>query len=247
MALIRQTEKSSPLADAIVYRLGDLVREGTALREQTSRQVATMLAEARAERERLIADGREEGLRLGREQGYREGFAKGEEAGRAQAISQTSSQLSTLLAGWNKALDEFERGRDTLLLEARTEVIRLAIEIARAVVKRDIEFRPELVVSQAESALQMIARPSRVRLCVHPQDRQLLEVALPGLLARCANATHIELEDNAAAERGSCTARTAGGEVDASISVQLDRIVQGIVPSNSTREPAPDRPTEGGS
>lgn len=239
MALIRQTEKSSPLTDAIVYRLGDLVREGTVLREQTSRQVETMLSDARAERERLISGGREEGMKLGREQGYQEGFAKGEEAGRALSISQVSSQLGALLKGWQKALDEFEKDRDTLLLEARTEVLRLAVEIARAVVKRDIRFRPESVVDQAEAALRMIVRPSRVRLSLHPEDRPIIEQALPGLLARCANATHIELEDNSLSQRGECVARTAGGEIDAGIAVQLERIIETILPSASSSNPSP--------
>jgi len=231
MALIRQSDKSSPLTDAIVYRLGDLVREGTQLREQTTREVDSMLAEAKAERTRLVADGREEGLKLGREQGFREGFAKGEEEGRAQAIAKVSAQLAALLGGWNKTLDEFEQGRDALLLEARTEVLRLAVEIGRAVVKREIELRPETVIEQMEAALRMVVRPSRVRLAIHPEDRPLVEKALPGLLTRCTNATHVEIEDNAEGGRGSCIVRMAGGEVDARIGVQLERIVQAIVPS----------------
>lgn len=234
MALIRQSDKSSPLTDAIVYRLGDLVREGAQLREQTTREVDSMLAQARAERTRLVADGREEGLKQGREQGYREGFAKGEEEGRAQAITRVSAQLASLLGGWNKTLDEFEQGRDALLLEARTEVLRLAVEIGRAVVKREIELRPEAVVDQLEAALRMVVRPSRVRLAVHPEDRPLVESALPGLLARCTNATHVEIEDNLQGGRGSCVVRMAGGEVDAQIAVQLDRIVRALVPSAGT-------------
>lgn len=239
MALIRQSDKSSPLTDAIVYRLGDLVREGAQLREQTARDVDTMLVQARAERTRLVSDGHEEGLKQGREQGFREGFAKGEEEGRVQAIAKVSTQLAALLAGWNKTLDEFEKGRDALLLEARTEVLRLAVEIGRAVVKREIELRPEAVIDQLESALRMVVRPSRVRVAVHPEDRPLVESALPGLLARCTNATHVEIEDNAQGGRGSCVVRMAGGEVDAQIGVQLDRIVQAIVPSAPTDKSHP--------
>ncbi|MBX3379192.1 MAG: hypothetical protein KF805_03795 [Phycisphaeraceae bacterium] len=231
MALIRQSDKSSPLTDAIVYRLGDLVREGTQLREQTAQQVSTMLADARAERDRLISDGRAHGLAQGYDEGYKAGLAKGEEEGRAQAIARVASELNTLLAGWNSTLNEFEQGRDALLLEARTEVLRLAVEIGRAVVKRDIELKPEAVLAQLESALSMIVRPSRVRLAVHPDDRPLVEKALPGLLSRCANATHVEVVEDPQAGRGSCVLRMAGGEIDARIGVQIERIVQAILPS----------------
>ncbi|MFO0860186.1 MAG: FliH/SctL family protein [Phycisphaerales bacterium] len=233
MALIRQSDKSTPLADAIVYRLGDLVREGTALREQTTRQVETMVAEARAERERLISGAREEGLALGREEGYKAGFAKGIEEGRAQSLAQFSEQLTSLLAGWTRSLENFEKDRDSLLLEARTEVLRLAVEIGRAVVKREIALHPGAVVDQADAALKMVVRPSRIRLAVHPDDRPIIEAALPGLLARCFNATHIECGDDSSLDRGSCIVRTAGGEIDAGVRVQLERIAEAIVPAAS--------------
>ncbi|MBN8597067.1 MAG: hypothetical protein J0L78_05265 [Planctomycetes bacterium] len=231
MALIRQSDRSTPLTDAIVYRLGDLVREGNQLREQTSREVETMLADARAERDRLLSSAREEGLKQGREQGHREGFASGESEGRKQAITAVSAQLATLLSGWNSTLNEFEKGRDALLLEARTEVLRLAVEIGRAVVKKEIEYRPEAVIEQLEAALRMVVRPSSIRIVIHPEDRPLIEQALPGLLTRCTNAQNAELEDDATAGRGSCIVRMAGGEIDARIDVQLDRIVQAIVPA----------------
>lgn len=235
MALIRHSDRSTPLADAIVYRLGDLVREGTRLREQTSREVDSMLADARAERDRLLSNAREEGLKQGREQGHREGFAAGETEGRKQAITAVAPQLASLLAGWNSTLDEFEKSRDAFLLEARTEVLRLAVEIGRAVVKKEIEYRPEAVVEQLDAALRMVVRPSSLRIVIHPEDRPLIEQSLPGLLARCANATSAELENDATAGRGSCIVRMAGGEVDARIEVQLDRIVQAIVPASPSK------------
>ncbi len=239
MALIRQSDKSTPLADAIVYRLGDLVREGNNLREQTSREIENMLASARAERDRLLAGAREEGLRIGREEGFAEGLARGQAQGTEQAIARVSKELDDLLKGWNSTLDGFGKDRDSLLLEARTEVLRLAVEIAKGVLKREVEIHPETVVDQAQAALAMVARPSRVRLSVNPMDRPLVDRALPGLLARCTNATHIDLSEDPSMSRGSCIARTAGGEIDARVEVQLTRIIDAIVPP---RDPPPASP-----
>lgn len=230
MALIRHSDKSTPLADAIVYRLGDLVREGNMLREQTAREVEAMLAAARAERTRLISTARDEGFKQGREEGHREGFAKGSQEGREQAIASTAKELGSLLKGWNDSLSSFEADRDSLLLEARTEVLRLAAEIAKAVIKKEIEIRPEAVVRQADAALAIVVRPTSVRLSVHPGDRPLIQGALPNLLSRCANAKHIELHDDESLVRGSCIVRSAGGEIDAQIDVQIARIVEAVVP-----------------
>ncbi|MBS0191395.1 MAG: FliH/SctL family protein [Phycisphaerales bacterium] len=230
MALIRQTERSTPLADAIVYRLGDLVREGAILRESTQREVHRMLDEARAERDRLIATAREEGLAAGREEGLRQGLAQGREQGRNESLQAHKQELDTLLKGWNESLASFDSARDALLLEARTEVLRLAAQIATAVLKKEVEFRPETVVDQATAALAMVTQPSTVRLRINPEDRETIDRALPGLLARCTGARHIDIDTDPAITRGSCIVRSAGGEIDARLDVQLARIVQAVVP-----------------
>lgn len=238
MALIRQSDISKPVAEAIVYRLGDLVREGQSLREKTKSEADALLASARAERERLISTAREEGLRLGREEGYREGHAQGTAEGREQAIAAASAELKTLLQTWTRTIDAFEASRDALLLEARTEVLRLACEIAELVVKRSVELKPDTVVDQVDTALAMVVRPTKVRLTISPDDKALIEAALPGLLARHANATHVDVVEDTAMSRGSATLRTVGGAIDAQISTQLARIIDSVLPRAATNTPA---------
>lgn len=230
MALIRQSDISKPVAQAIVYRLGDLVREGQSLREKTKSEADAMLAAARAERERLISTAREEGLRLGREQGYREGHEQGFAEGRQQAIAAVGAELKTLQANWLKTIDAFEASRDALLLEARTEVLRLACEIAELVVKRSVELKPDTIVDQVDAALAMVVRPTRVRLEINPGDKPLIDAALPALLARHANATHVDVTEDTSIPRGSATLRTLGGAIDAQLSTQLARIIDAVLP-----------------
>lgn len=230
MALIRQSDISKPVAEAIVFRLGDLVREGQSLRERTKHEAEAMLVAAKAERERLIATAHEEGLRVGRETGYREGHEKGSAEGREQAIAAVSSDLQSLLTSWTKTINAFEASRDALLLEARTEVLRLACEIAELVVKRSVELNPETIVDQVDAALAMVVRPTRVRLTINPTDKPLIDAAMPGLLARHANATHVDIAEDAAMDRGSATLRTLGGEIDAQLSTQLARIIEAVLP-----------------
>jgi flagellar biosynthesis/type III secretory pathway protein FliH len=241
MALIRQSDISKPVAEAIVYRLGDLVREGHSLREKTKTEADAMLAAARAERDRLISTAREEGLRLGREQGYREGHEKGSAEGRQQAIAAVGADLKILQETWLKTIDAFEASRDALLLEARTEVLRLACEIAELVVKRSVELKPDTIVDQVDAALAMVVRPTRVRLAINPGDKPLIDAALPALLARHANATHVDIAEDTSIPRGSATLRTLGGAIDAQLSTQLARIIDAVLPRTAL-----DAPTDAG-
>lgn len=244
MALIRQSDISKPVAQAIVYRLGDLVREGQSLRERTKNEADAMLAAAKAERERLISTAREEGLRLGREQGYREGHEKGSAEGRQQAITAVSFELKALQENWLKAIDAFEASRDALLLEARTEVLRLACEIAELVVKRSVELKPDTIVDQVDAALAMVVRPTRVRLAINPDDKPLIETALPALLARYANATHVDIAEDTSIPRGSATLRTLGGAIDAQLSTQLARIIDAVLPRAAAEAPTDARASD---
>lgn len=241
MALIRQSDISKPVAQAIVYRLGDLVREGQSLRDKTKSESDAMLAAAKAERERLISTAREEGLRMGREQGYREGHEKGSAEGRQQAITAVAAELKTLQENWLKTIDAFEASRDALLLEARTEVLRLACEIAELVVKRSVELKPDTIVDQVDAALAMVVRPTRVRLAINPGDKPLVDAALPALLTRHANATHVDVAEDTSIPRGSATLRTLGGTIDAQLSTQLARIIDAVLPRTAadTQPPAP--------
>lgn len=234
MALIRQADRNAPLADAIIYRLGDVMREGTRQREQARQEAEAIIAAARAERERLISTAREEGLRLGREAGYREGHEAGRTQGRDEAIAECRARLESLLKGWSAELESFRSTRDGFLIDARTEVLRLAAEIARAVVKRELSLRPDAVLEQVQAALSMVSRPSRVRVSVHPDDRALVESVAPRFAQQHTHVEHLELIDDAELERGSCRVRTQGGTIDAGIEEQVRRIVEAFLPGEAS-------------
>jgi flagellar assembly protein FliH len=80
-----------------------------------------------------------------------------------------SSQIGALLRGFDADLRELED-------EMAAGVARIAVELARQVVRSELETRPELiarVAHDAVEALQLSARHLRVR--VHPDDYPLVQ------------------------------------------------------------------------
>jgi flagellar biosynthesis/type III secretory pathway protein FliH len=65
---------------------------------------------------------------------------------------------------------------------------------------------------------------------VHPDDQPILNKALPALTAALRATEHVEVGADPSLPRGSCIARTpSGGIIDASIDVQLQRMVEQIL------------------
>ncbi len=238
MPLIPRADAEIIARDAVVLNLGDLERRGETLKSQAQAQAKQIITDAQTERERLIADAHEAGFAQGREAGHAEGLAAGIEEGRSQSMADLTPALQAIAEHWGEALGSFVRARDQMLTEARTDVVRLATLIAERVTKRVIELDPGVVDGQMTEALGLLARRTRPRISVHPDDETLARQAIPTLLARFDGVEHIELETDPALVRGSCVVRTpSGGEIDASITTQLNRIVADLLPDDPPGEP----------
>ncbi|MDX2018351.1 MAG: FliH/SctL family protein [Planctomycetota bacterium] len=238
MALIRQAEFARIAPDAITLDLGDLARQGEKLRQRARDEAERLVADGQSERAKLIAGAREQGFAQGLNEGRAQGLTQGRAEGKAQALAELKPRLDALATSFAEALTRFEGARETMLLEARREVLDLALLIAEKVVKRAIEARPELVADQLAAALAQVTSASALIVFVNPEDESLVRDALPALASRFPAAQHAELRTDAALARGSCVLRTRGqgegahaasGTIDASIATQLSRIVESLV------------------
>lgn len=232
MALIRQANAATMARDAIVLDLGDIMRQGDSIKARAREAADRIIADARRERERLISDAAEKGRNDGHAVGLAEGKKAGEAAGRLQALAEFQTALSKLDSTWSAALIRFEQDRDRMLLEARQDVLKLAVAIGEMVTKRVILVQPDVVADQLSAVLVQLARSTRLTIRIHPDDRALIESALSGSARAASAAKHIELIDDPTLDRASVVASTAGGgEVDASIRTQLQRVTEALIPA----------------
>lgn len=231
MALIKRADAESIARDAMVVDLGDLVRQGERIRARARTESEQIIAAAQAERERILQGAREQGHAEGFARGVEDGRAKGREDALAQSIGERKAGLSAIERNWNLALDQVMAQREGMLLEARREVISLAMEIARRVVKRQIEMDPSIAERQLATVLELLAYPTRLVVRINPRDREVLHRAMPSLMAKFPLAQHAELVDDASVEVGGCVARTAGGGwIDARVQTMIDRVCEAVAP-----------------
>lgn len=232
MAVIKRADADRIARSAMILDLGDLHRHGEELKSSAKRSAETMLAQAKAERERLIGTAEADGRKAGFDAGFKEGRDAGFAEGQAKAIEQATELIRELTAAWTAGLERFTAERESMLDVSRDQIVRLAALMAERVTKRVVEIDDRVVAGQVAEALSMVTSPGRLRVVVHPADRELAEMVLPDLLKTIDSNPHAELEIDEAVGPGGCIVRTdAGGEIDATIKTQLSRLIAEVLPA----------------
>lgn len=245
MTVIKQKQAERLTQSAVVLDLGDLKRQGAAIIARAKAQAQRLLDDAEQEAGRIIESAGEIGESRGYDEGLKRGLSEGRDQGCERAKQERGQAIQQMIARWGAALDAWESARRDMLLEAKEDVIALAIALAERVTHRQIEAQPELVADQMAEALTLVSRRSEATVRVHPEDRALIETILPDIISRIDTCSHVKLEDDAAIERGGCVVSTDGGQIDATISTQLDRIAETLLPGRRNRL-APQEPGDDG-
>jgi len=147
-------------------------------------------------------------------------FREGEAAGRSAA----QNEMRPLVERFARTIEELAGLRPRLREQAERDVVRLAVAIARRVVRRELTIDPQAVGGLVKAALEQLAGEERIRVRVHPED----EAAVRRALAQAGRAASIEIQGDAALERGSAVFETGCGNLDASAQTQLAEIERGL-------------------
>lgn len=236
MPLIRNQNARSATSHAVALNMVDVRAEAESLIAAARVEVEALHASARleieSERQRIL----EESRALGFTEGQEAGRASGLESGHAEALTQTvgpyAEIIEKLVPAWIEQFEKFGTERERLFEETRRDVLRFAVDIAARVVHRVVEFDGSVCIAQVHEALQIIGRPSQVRLSINPLDRDVISDALPGILENANLTMDLDLHEDEQVTRGGCIVSTPHGGVDATVETQVARIAEALVPGS---------------
>ena len=233
MPIVKQQSSRPLIKDAIVLDLGDLQRQGAKLREAAEAKARQILADARAEADRLVAAAEQIGFDQGHAKGLEAGLAEGREAGHAEALAAGQQTVQQTTEAFMAVAQQWDEHRLQLDREARAGVLRFAMKLARKLTHRTIELNPEVVVDQLRAALSRVLEPTDVIVALNPDDWPTVEAVLPELLSGFGQLQTVKLVNDASLQRGGCVLRLGGGQIDASIDTQCRRICELLMPGDA--------------
>ena len=161
--------------------------------------------------EQIMQQAREEGFAKGKDEGFQTGFKEGQKQplAEAQRLAQAASKL--------------ERALDELDATVADELLALAVEIAREVIRQELTSNPASLLNVVHEALEELPHQHAV-IYLHPEDAELLRFHLGDQLAHGGHRIHEDLE----LARGDCVLEAGGTQVDATVAMRWRRVLDGL-------------------
>lgn len=154
------------------------------------------------------------------QQALETGYRKGEAAGRAQS----EAELEPLRQRLAQAVAEVSEHRRALRRQAEEDVVKLALAIARRVLRREINVDPEALAGIVKAALDRLDGREVEGVRVHPGEAE----AMTRYLEQLGLPKRIKVTEDASLERGATIFETTRGELDGSIEAQLQEVQRGL-------------------
>lgn len=126
----------------------------------------------------------------------------------------------------NRMITELVAERQRLLTELRPDLLRLALQIASAIIGYESTANPALIEHTLTQALQQLHFASRVVVRVHPEDLAYVQER-PDLFQ--THSGEVEFVADQSVERGGCLLQSDRGGIDSTIATQIRSLTEQLL------------------
>ena len=151
-------------------------------------------------------------------------YQQGQAAAEQSANQRAMQLMEPAIAGVGGILNELAGMRKRFRAEAEEDTIKLAIAIARRVLRRELSIDPDAILGLVKAAFQRLNARETHRLRVSQRDAETLR----DHRARLDLPAKLEISGDASMTPGSAIFETSRGELDASVDSQLAEIERGF-------------------
>ena len=154
-----------------------------------------------------------------KKEAYHRGFSEGRNVGHEQAVAEIAPMMDRL----SRSLADLATVRSHVRKTAESDLLKLAIAVARRVIHRELTLDPGSIEGLIRVALEKLESRELCRVRVHPDQEPIIRT----LLARFS-AAPVELIPDPTLQSGDVLFETAHGTLDGSIEAQLQEIERGF-------------------
>ena len=190
-----------------------------------------VLAQARAEAAEMREDAQTQAEAL-REAAWQEGHHQGRTEARATVEAEMRADWDRRAAMLRAELDgivtQIGAARESLWACQESEMVALALDIARQVVKTEVTQNPEVVRALITNAVRRITDKENVRVRVSVGDAPRVKEMRQDLMEMMDGLRHLEIVDDRRVGEGGCVIETNAGTIDAKIETQLSEVARAL-------------------
>lgn len=244
--LLDQTEQPLPAEPAepphvteAIRRAEATERRAAALLTEADEAAAARLADAADRVEALIAEAAREAERLreaAQTEGYAEGKKAGYEVGLAEGMAQAQEDAAMVIEqAWQDAdaitaearaaaessTAKAQAERQQLLAQSESQVIELALAVARVILQREVTQDPRAILPAVRAALQKLKGEAEPVLRVAPAWVPFLNAQVGAIVGGLQGAPRLSVQGDPALAPGDWTVSGAGGWVDGRLEAQV--------------------------
>jgi flagellar assembly protein FliH len=187
--------------------------------EEVEQQARDLLEVAQSEADNIIAQAQTQTAEIERE---------AREAGLAQARANIAEEISVAVEDLRQqlahTLSELEPLYALIATRAERDLVKLALEIARKVVHREVATDPDIVLTLARVALERLHPRAVAKVRLHPEDLEYVTARRHQL----SNTSALEFVADASVGRGGCLIQSEHGDIDARLEEQFASIERGF-------------------
>jgi flagellar assembly protein FliH len=151
---------------------------------------------------------------------YENGFRQGEKAGMEIA----ERKIETMMRRYADTIQEIGGLKPAYYAQAERDVVKLALEVAKKIVHRDVQVDREIIQTLVRVALSHVAAKSAVTIHLHPADYSFMIEQRAAALKPGESDRELVLVSDKAIERGGCLIETECGDIDARIGEEFREV-----------------------
>lgn len=158
-----------------------------------------------------------------RDEGYQKGLAEGYQAGVDKGTREATTKIQAEAQKLAQACAQLQKSLDDLNGVVADDLLALAIELAREVVRQEIATRPETLLAVVREALAQLPH-QHAAIYLHPEDASLLRSYMGDQLSHAGHRIHEDFK----LKRGDCVLEAGGSQLDASVAMRWRRVLEGL-------------------
>jgi flagellar assembly protein FliH len=177
------------------------------------------LAKIRTEAARIVLKAQEEAEAI-----RKRAESEGRQAAMQAVDEMVGKQLATVLPALKQAVQNIHDARHEWLTQWDSGAVHLATAIAERIIRRQLQEKPEIVLTLVREALELVAGHGEIRILLNPLDLQSLGDQVRLVVEELSPLIKTELKGDPEITAGGCRVETHFGVIDQQIESQLQRI-----------------------